>query len=324
MLLHGSLRWILKGWLTVKKPHQLITGRMNLQAREQDIITLLVKSLKSENDKNKFSDKNNENESVFFEFKYYLDSLIDHFNLTRQGLYKALYDGTKVMGRVLEIKDPKKGEFEKTVVISKASFKDGVLFIRMDKDAARYLLDYSSGFSEIDLNLLLSLRGAYEKRILELISRFKDKKDYSVTLDEFCKMLGVSTNDYVDFPRFRRSTLINPIKNIVIKSNGSWCFRDGFSNGFIIEKKGRSYKEDSKITFKLNFNELNKKITNVNKKIKPDDERYKFIDYLADKIEADEASNSEAEVFLSLADELDISYSDFFIEKSKKIANGAK
>lgn len=304
---------ILKNWVTVKKPHQLITSKMNLKPREQDLITLLVKSLKSNKDKQKFS--GSENGDIVFEFRFYAKDLEEHFHLTRQGLYKALYDGTKVMGKVLEIKDPERKMFNKVVIISNASFEDGVLFIRVDKDAAKYLLEYSSGFSEIDITLLLSLRGAYEKRILELISRFKGVKDYTVSIEDFCSMLGVSTKDYVDFPRFKRATLINPIKNIVVKSNGIWSFRDGFKEGFVIEKTGRSYKPYNKITFKLDFSESN----DINKKNAIDMEenpRYAMLDLLEKKISSMEANKIEAAMFLSLCNELDVSYVSEVIEKA--------
>ncbi|HGJ5854387.1 replication initiation protein [Arsenophonus nasoniae] len=316
----GLIAWgcekILKNWITVKKPHQLITSRMNLKPREQDLITLLVKSLKSEQEKLKFSGVTNEN--VVFEFRYHTKDLEEHFDLTRQGLYKALYDGTKVMGKVLEIKDPDNKMFSKVVIISNACFEDGVLFIRMDKDAAKYLLEYSSGFSEIDLTLLLSLRGGYEKRILELISRFKGIKDYTVSIEEFCNMLGVSPNDYVDFPRFKRATLTNPIKNIVSKSNGVWTFRSDYKDGFIIEKTGKSYKPYNKITFKLDFNEsISKEKEFIFKE--NDNPRYAMLDMLEKKISSMEANKVEAAMFLSLCDELDISYTSDVLKKANII-----
>ncbi|PAV01227.1 hypothetical protein CBG25_17915 [Arsenophonus sp. ENCA] len=62
---------------------------------------------------------------------------------------------------------------------------------------------------------------------------------------------------------------------------------------------------------------LNKECDVIENKI---DERYKFVDYLSEKIEANESSSSEASVFLSLINELNITYSKSFIEKVKKIA----
>ncbi|UNB92208.1 MAG: replication initiation protein [gamma proteobacterium endosymbiont of Trioza apicalis] len=306
----------MKNLITVKKSHQLITSRMNLKPREQDLITLLVKSLKSNQDKEKFS--NSISNDIIFEFRYYAKDLEEYFHLTRQGLYKALYDGTKVMGKILEIKDPKKKMFNKVVVISKALFEDGVLFIRMDKDAAKYLLEYSSGFSEIDITLLLSLRGGYEKRILELISRFKGVKDFTVSIEDFCNMLGVSISDYVDFSRFKRATLINPIKNIVLKSKGIWSFRKKFNRGFIIEKIGRSYKSYNKITFKLDFNDLfifKKKNISDNM----DNPRYGMLNLLEEKVFLMKANKIEASMFLSLIEELRVSYTSDIIEKANVI-----
>lgn len=301
--------------MLVKKPHQLVMARMNLSAREQDVLTLLVKSLKRSFDDEKFGDG-----SVQHEFIFHASELIEHFSLSRQGLYHALDEGTKVMGRIIEMKDPEKKTFEKLVVISKADFADGVLFIRMDKDAAKYLLEYSMGFAEIDLNLLLSLRGGYEKRILEMLSRFKSNKDFSISLGEFCKCVGSHYSEYSKFSNFNQTVLVKPIKRIISSSNSSWKVKDGFKDGFVIDKKGRKHRDSDKITFKIEYIDSNEPIKKKTRKNSIEEKKHELLDYLLLKIQDKTASKAEAIAFISMSHELDAKYIREIEDQARKIA----
>lgn len=303
---------------SIKKSHHFISARMSLSPREQDLLSLMILGLKKEADKIKFTKAN---EKIPTSFIFHTNELCEHFSMTRQGLYKTLDDATSsVMGRFAEIKNNEIQSFEKVSLCSYAEFKNGVLRLSVTEEAAHYMLDYSKGFGEIDLKLLLSFKGGYEKRILELISRFKTI-DYSTSLNELCFMLGTDFRKFKRFDVFKNTVLIKPIKNIVKNSNGVWKVKEGFKYGFIISKKGRSYQPEDKLTFKMACctEAVNKASDVIENKI---DERYKFVDYLSEKIEANESSSSEASVFLSLIDELNIVYSPSFIEKAKKIAVG--
>ncbi|HGJ5857812.1 replication initiation protein [Arsenophonus nasoniae] len=299
--------------MLIKKSHQLVMARMNLSAREQDVLTLLVKALKKSFDDEKFGDGN-----VQYEFTFYVDELIEHFSLSRQGLYHALDEGTKVMGRIIEMKDPVKKTFEKVVIISKANFAEGVLFVRMDKDAAKYLLEYSMGFAEIDLNLLLSLKGGYEKRILEMISRFKSQKEFSISLGEFCRCVGSHYSEYSKFSNFKQTVLIKPIRRIVSSSGSTWKIKKDFKDGFIIEKKGRKYRDSDKIIFKIQYNNVEQKTNKT--AIEVDTKKHEVLDYLLSKIMDKTANQSEAIAFISMSNELNVKYVREIEEQAKKIA----
>lgn len=297
--------------LSVKKSHHFIAARMKLSPREQDLLSLMMLGLKKEAAKKHFKP---DDDDIPTNFIFQTNDLCEHFSMTRQGLYGALDCATtSIMARFAEIKNDETRSFEKVALCSYASFEDGVLRISVTKQAASYMLDYSKGFSEIDLRLLLSFKGSYEKRILELISRFKSI-DYSTSLSELCLMLGTDFKKFSRFEVFKNIVLINPIKSIVKKSNGLWLIKDGFKDGFTISRKGRSYQPEDKVTFKMLCSE------SYNKNDNKVDDRYKVVDYLSEKIEADEASSSEASVFLSLIQELNISYPAKFVIKAKEIA----
>ena len=221
------------------------------------------------------------------------------------------------MKRFAEVKSLKDESFEKIALCSYAELLNGTLSISIPRQATEYMLDYSKGFAEIDLKMLLSFRGGYEKRILEILSRFKER-DYSTTLGELCLMLGTDFNDFSRFDIFKRTVLIRPIDNIVSKSNGAWTKKDGYQLGFELKKKGRSYTKDDKITFKMKSNQSLEPLSDSS--VKKEDDRYAFVDYLSGRISSDLASSEEASVFLGLIKDLDIKYTNDFLEKAKKIA----
>lgn len=303
---------------SIKKSHHFISARMTLSPREQDLLSLMILGLKKEADQSKYSQSD---DNIPTSFIFHTSELCEHFSMSRQGLYGTLDEATSsVMERFAEIKNDESHSFEKVSFCSYAEFKNGVLRLSVTKEAARYMLDYSKGFAEIDLKLLLSFKGGYEKRILELISRFKTI-DYSTSLSELCLMIGTDFKRFKRFDVFKNTVLIKPIKNIVKNSNGVWVTKEGFPHGFVINKKGRSYQPEDKITFKMLCKVSKTKNADDNTIEKKIDDRYKFVDYLSEKIESNDCSSAEATVFLSLIDELKLFYSPSFITKAKKIAS---
>ena len=300
----------------VKKSHSFITARMALSSREQDLLSLIILKIKKEHDKSRFSMV--EEEEIPTSFMFHFNELIEHFSITRQGLYVALDESTtSIMKRIIEIKNPKNETFEKISVCNYASFKDGILRITVSKEAALHILDYSKGFAAIDLKLLLMLKGGYDKRILELISRFNHEKEFTTSLGEFCLMVGTDFTKFERFDVFKNTVLIKPIKNIIKKSNGEWMPKEGYPMGFLLERKGRSYQKEDKITFKL----MKRSKENVSKKENSIENRNMLIiDLLARQITSEQASTDEALLFLSLIDKENISYTEDMINLAKKLA----
>jgi plasmid replication initiation protein len=287
---------------------------MSLSPREQDLLSLMILGLKKEYDKVHFS---GDESDIPTSFAFGTDELCEKFSMTRHGLYSALDSATSsVMKRFVEIKNDENKTFEKVSLCSYARFENGVLRLSVTKEAASYMIDYSKGFAEVDLELLLSFRGAYEKRILELISRFKFS-DYTTSIGELCLQLGANFEAFERFDVFKNTVLVKPINNIVKKSNGVWVKKEGYPYGFELSKKGRKYQKGDNITFKM---QSNQKVISLTDDIKQKvDDRYNFVDYLADRIESKSASREEAKVFLDLIKELDIKYTNDFLNDVKKI-----
>ena len=245
--------------LTIKKSHHFITAKMKLDSHEQNLVTLLIRGVKLAADNLKFNAPLSENidlSNLPEVYEFGVDELSDLFGVTKRALYKTLDETTdKIMGKKIIIKNSSKNEFDKLVLIPHASFKNGKLTLSVLNNTARSMLDYSKGYGEIDLRLLLSLKGSYEKRILDLLSRFKNKRDYTCSLDDLCKMVGADFNSYSDFRAFRKSVIDQPLKAILKRSNGVWVTQPDYPNGYILKRKGRSYELTDTITFKMQWNE---------------------------------------------------------------------
>jgi hypothetical protein len=256
----------------VKKPHYTLAARMAYSGREQDLLTLMFRGVKREYDKARFSlakvsdnpDAEIDISKLNNEFVFDREELEELFGLSRQGLYDALDSSTEgVMTKIISVKLPDSNRFSKHSICTDATFVDGQLSLTVNPRFMGYMVDYSQGFSEIDLKLLLSLDGkkGYDKRILEMISRFKGLKDYSLKLGEFCEVMGVSIDHYKHPSSLRASLLDGPIKKIVQRSEGLWSYREGYPKGYSIKKHGRSYQERDILTFRLDCREVVDKST---------------------------------------------------------------
>ncbi|WP_305840073.1 replication initiation protein [Photobacterium leiognathi] len=115
---------------------------------------------------------------------------------------------------------------KKLFYFSDVSYNKGILTLEVSRSTAAKMLDYSNGFAEIDLRLLFSLKGAYEKRILEILSRFKNKRDFKVSIEDYSLMIGSQRDRYKTFSDFRKVVIERPLQKIISKSNGVWAAKD--------------------------------------------------------------------------------------------------
>jgi plasmid replication initiation protein len=243
----------------VKKSHHMVTAGFSITAREQDVLTLIFKELKKSEEAITFGEE--EPENLKLDFTFTTAQLNKVFGTSRQNTYEIMETVAKgLMGKTATVKriadKSKKGAKKNTTRIlslcSFAEYNEGMLSLSIDKNTAYYMLDYTKGFSEIDFKLSLSLNGAHEKRLLDLISRFKQNQ-YTCTLGEFYILLGSNPSHYSSFTVFRRSVLDKPMKRLIERSSGAWVATDNKGLGYMISKTGRSYTESSRLTLTVKF-----------------------------------------------------------------------
>lgn len=250
------------------KPHSIITARMMLSAREQDLLALLLIAVKERYDDLKFNQSSDDPvqlNDIPTKYVFSKEKVADMFDVSLNVLEKKeKIEGTderqyllhkackSLWDKGVEIKTEK--GFLLTRLISQAEY-DGVnLTLETTSSMVAEMVDYSSkGMGLIDYKMLFKLNGQYDKRLLDLISRFKNKRDFECTIDELCLMLGTKLTNYETWRSFSYSVLIKPIKQIVKVSNGVWEIKEG--NGYKIEKKTkqRGYSGKDVIVFKMRY-----------------------------------------------------------------------
>lgn len=259
----------------VVKPHSVITARMDLSSREQDLVTLLLLSVKKEFDNLKLI-TNTSNVDVNLipqKYEYSKKQIADIFGVNINALSKKdsnkkylLENACKSLWeKGIEIRGDD-GSFMLTRLLSYAKYDGANLTLETPSIIVSELVDYSKrGMGIIDYKLLFKLKGKYDKRILELISRFKNKYNFECTVFELCEMLGTDFDSYASWRSFSIAVLNNPLKSIVRESNGMWEFKDASNRGYDIKKKtgGKAYSKDDVVVFKMKYsgdNEIRKEI----------------------------------------------------------------
>ncbi|HGF5190415.1 TPA: replication initiation protein [Vibrio parahaemolyticus] len=256
---------------SVTKPHDIITARFKLSAREQDLVTLAFMEVKRFADRSKVElgqfdpDKPETLNNIPTIFSYDAAEVAELMGVSLKALNakdketgQPLLQGvcSKLIGRRMESSDEE--TWLVASLISEAKFQNNTLTLEVTRSQAARMLNYgleSNNFGIIDAKLLLGFKSAYTKRILELISRFKNTREFSQTLGELCKMLGTSLDEHSDFARFRRTVLERPLAQIIKESNGVWTAKKGFPKGYVVDTgRGRKVTESTKVTFKMFYN----------------------------------------------------------------------
>lgn len=264
---------------SVTKPHNAIIDKFQMTAREQDLVTLAFMEVR------KFADRT---KVVKGEFDPNRPETLEKIETIFQFKAKDVADLLGVTVKALNIKDENGSTFlcnvcEKLIsrrakidgadksflvanLISEASFTNNVLTLEVTRSQAARMLDYglnNNSFGLIDAKLLLGFKSGYTKRIFEIISRFKNSKEFTTTVGELCEMLGTSLDEHADFARFKRNVLDRSLAQIIAKSDGSWSFKDvdgKKGRGYVVldTVRGRKVSKRNRIVFKMQHNEIKK------------------------------------------------------------------
>lgn len=108
----------------------------------------------------------------------------------------------KLQGRkITMIDDYKKQRFISIVPFPYVSIDKGSITIKMLGDVVPYFVELKNGFTKYELKAALSLNSVYSQKLYELLSRWKDKKEWETEIEELKLLLDASNYRYTDFRR---------------------------------------------------------------------------------------------------------------------------
>lgn len=262
----------------VKKSYQVVTARMSLDANEQNLFTLLVRELKlSATDfrERQIRESKIENLPISDDIPINADDLPSVFHFTLSELSEVMGVTDSALSQTLEVTTKKmmqrvitwsleNGGYEMEQLLGPSKYQKGkgILSMSLHPRTKSAILEETRGVSIIDFRFSLRLKGGYEKRILDMISTFKNKRDFEVEFNAFQDMMGASVNDYArGLKGFRTTVLDGPLKRIFKESDGAWIPYDEKKRGYELIKVGRIVK---KVVFKVKYNDPDS-IKNISK-----------------------------------------------------------
>ena len=148
------------------------------------------------------------------------------------------------------------GSFYEAIFIPEIKFdaRAQILTMSTTRMMAACLLNFGrdKNYSLVDYELYFQLESVFAQRILDWISRFKNQKDYVISVGDLCKRLCIDRFSYATTYDFKKTVLIKPIKEIVEKSKGLWTIQVGSKYGFELSPSAQL---DHDITFKMSYDE---------------------------------------------------------------------
>jgi len=107
-----------------------------------------------------------------------------------------------------------------TTLISHAQHEIGSSFVQIElpKKSIILLTNMIPGYTEFKRKIAMELKSLYAKRMYELISRWKDKKGFSMRIDELKDMLAVA-DKYEKYSAFKKYVLESSKKELKAKAD---------------------------------------------------------------------------------------------------------
>lgn len=185
-----------------------------------------------------------------------------------------------------------------------AELKDGVLQVKLQKEAVPYFIDLKlKGYTAYQFKVAMSLGSTYSQRLFELLSRWKDKGVWYVTIEQFKFLMGIDKEKSYNGPyangKIKQAILTPAQEELAEKTDMEFDYE--------FKKEGRKFVA---ITFRI----LTKKLIKHIESQASQEDAYEVLEELA------EATAGQQMAFLHTAM---VDY-DFNAEQQKRIFDNTK
>lgn len=147
------------------------------------------------------------------------------------------------------IDDDETQEFEQITPFPYVKIKAGKVTIRMMADVVPYFLELKRGFTKYELAAALSLSSVYSQKLYELLSRWQDKGEWSVSVQELQLLLNAQKYKYGDFKIHCIDTAVKELNektNLVVTWNPQKSGRSVIAVNFKIRTRIKQEQEEAK------------------------------------------------------------------------------
>ena len=156
------------------------------------------------------------------------------------------------------IDDDEKEEFERIIPFPYVKIKSGVVKLTMLANVVPYFLELKKGFTKYELAAALALTSVYSQKLYELLSRWKDKKEWFVSLEELQKLLHAENYKYAQFKQWCLDTAtkeLNEKTDLVVNWEAEKTGRSVSDIRFFIKNKASAEKEEANkaVSQELNY-----------------------------------------------------------------------
>lgn len=236
--------------ISLIQPNKVTTARYNYTAREEDILTLMVDAIQSHMTRDRIIQRDLFNQPMI---------VIDTKDVgsKHKSDYLKAAELLRKKDFSFEWKNPKDGKTRKTVGSLIAAHHDvrqtSIIEITINTWAIPYLLYWGKGIGGTIYNktIALTLKGQYAKRLYKLCKRWEGKGGFSMSIEDFRKMLHIE-NKYILNGDLKKRVLEKSKKQL--KEKADIYFE------YSLEKIGGS----------RSYNQINLKIFGNNKNVRQD------------------------------------------------------
>jgi len=243
----------------VKKSHELVFSRQKLSAREQDILTLMLGTMK-------ISDWGTEENPTIPTYRIPTSEIAEQLDVRPTDMYATLkLPCAKLANRSMGFFIEEKQKFIYRGLFKEISYTNGILtLIPNDRLRAAYI-GGAKGYALVDSRAYHSLNREPSKRLYDLMSRFKKKqfgKLNKMRLEELKGMFGLFAEDGQYRPRCKS-----------FKNNST------FINRYIVDSI-KEFQSNAHIRSSLIFHESDDKVPTVGYKLYKTGNKYTDIEFL--------------------------------------------
>ena len=198
----------------VTKSNSLITASYDLSLQEQKLILSLASMVQPTDEE-------------FKEYKFKIKDFMSLLEIETKTKYTEIPKITKeLMKKVFEVREGR--DVIQLSWLSSARYKtgEGVVILKFDSSLKPYMLQLKELYTSYRLENILLLKSKYSLRLFELLKCNEFKKIWTIELETFKKLLGVTEKSYSIYQNVKNRIILQAQKELKEKTDIRFEFEE--------------------------------------------------------------------------------------------------